>query len=331
MMIKFKVYPLVYSRTAISGFHLDFLVRPENFSEADIKWGREFVVPALTKADLLHENSRFCGFQNQKYIIIGLCSMASFLWEDKTYHLVDQNRSNYGFFGYVFPKEEYDINKLLPKIDSENMYELFCPLYKYVIEHWNDKSSESYLSPYYEINCEEISSTEERQLTILSRGEEVAVLSQKDGFAQYPQIIYNGFSFCFNMPTINDAVISLFDYVSIPTNNREELIKRDSFDSRDFTSTRKGDGHLNPLYPSQITDQVISQEEEEIEIGLNQLSEGVKNYLEGTKKILKGTKNFTVGVAKHGYSYFQKDKNAKHNKEQPNIIFSDPTRKNRKE
>jgi hypothetical protein len=221
--MKFLTSPLIYSRTATQGFSPNFLVHPKEFSNDDKSWARSFVVPALGKADLLHDYFRFCGFQNEKYIVLGLCCMANWLCDNKNFLFVNQTRPNYGFFGYVFSRAT--LENFIPQFNQKDIPELFKPLYQPVIAHWEETVENSYPSNDYEIECDGI--VEKNLPFPIPQKNQMVLLPQRYRFEYFSHIIGKGFSFCFNMPSIEDSKSSPFNYIFTPKyDGKAEIIEK---------------------------------------------------------------------------------------------------------
>lgn len=247
--MKLSAAPLIYSRTLRIGFNPNFLVYPEGVNNLSNfrNWARGFVESALVKADYLFSNGcRIGSFQNKEYIIIGVCSLAEFLCNDQNYYFVDKNRSNYGFFGYVFKKESFK-PFIIQKFENNKVPQVFRELYGYVIEHWQDNEPDpeknSHSQPYKEItfDFEEISLESGKLSEDVPRPSknEIVILPQEQ-YNQYSHLISEGYSFCSNIPSIQDANNSLFDYVFIPKISKIEVtIKSDFIPSKSENSYKK--------------------------------------------------------------------------------------------
>lgn len=288
--MKFLAAPLIYSRTPKIGFNPSFLVYPEGISNLIVppekisdltnfrRWAFSFVESALVSQDYIREDYRLCSFQNDEYIVIGICAVAEFLCDDPNYLFVDkEKRMNHGFFGYVFKKESFQ-PFFIPKFGNEEVPHVFKELYQYVIKYWQEDDSDpeknSHPEPYKEVTFEfeEISESGDTLPSVNPEG--TMCLPQERYYNRYPQVISAGYSFCSNMPSPQDMSHSQFDYVFIPKLAKVTVAERNipasqaskkNYEQKPVNEVERVESEFDKL-PREERDQFIRQRHQQFPI-----------------------------------------------------------------
>lgn len=109
-----KVAPIIHTRTFSCDFNSEFLVRPNDFMSADVKWARKYVLEATGEIDSLN-GVRWLIADNEKYRMAGvigflkeICSLCQLNESDRLrsqeLFCDDKGRAVYAFIGVVIDR-----------------------------------------------------------------------------------------------------------------------------------------------------------------------------------------------------------------------------------
>jgi hypothetical protein len=134
---------LIYGRTYETDFR--FLVLPEDFTSEDKDWVLNYIHATTRSVEKLPEKPRWSLFRNEHHCVFGVTCMARELISLLTNEISEEmtrdskKRPLYIFLGYVAKVEKGEILPPLPNYSDKNLA-IFQPLYKYVIQKWEEKS-----------------------------------------------------------------------------------------------------------------------------------------------------------------------------------------------
>ena len=128
--------PIIHARTSEVDFRSDLLVIPANFQPQDVQWARKYILGSTRYFELAGKTGRNVIFSRKDVIVSGLSIRIRDLYQlcgkEPKYHLVDRNRTNYAFIGFVIPTECVTESFDVP-------YSLYLDVFEtYMDLRWND-------------------------------------------------------------------------------------------------------------------------------------------------------------------------------------------------
>lgn len=239
--------PIIHARTRDVDFRANFLVAPTPFSASDILWCRNYITESTRYFETVRKDGRRVFFCNDDFVIIGISITIQNLFDlcqvPPKYHLVDGNRTNYGFIGFAFPRSEV-------KFPFEIPYSMFLAQYqKYMDLRWNDSgnSNDSLLAtkvPFVQMNFPEAKSIS----TLLNKVSldskvtfNIADATQDEIIAEILSKLTPGFypAFCSDLPNATSFIDSHFN---LGTSSQYAIINKQILAS--IESTQKVDATI---------------------------------------------------------------------------------------
>lgn len=209
--------PLVHSRTFSADFRHNYIVRPDDFTNQEIKWSKKFVTGTTLNANRLgEEGMRWAVFTSEKHVVVGVTCRAQAIRPEATdYHADERGRLVYMFLGYVAHAAS---DLTLPARDTK----LFAPLFGHVIERWKElyfEAERDVTAPYAAVSGW-TGSTPHKHVDFNLKPDEVQLLSSTNPdplwqtAAHYAQT-QDPFSLCMSLASEPEAVTSVFGNVSL--------------------------------------------------------------------------------------------------------------------
>lgn len=131
-----KAAPIAYTRRKYIGFPETLLVQPEDFSEKTAKKFLKYAIDAMDSSEALRSGRQYARavIVEDGFVVLGIMTylrnMVDDGWEGKDM----ENRPIYGFFGYVWHKEDFTARAGFPALEE------FTPiLNQWIRPHWEDK------------------------------------------------------------------------------------------------------------------------------------------------------------------------------------------------
>lgn len=150
-----KIAPLIHSRTFEVDFNSKFAVRPDDFTDSDIEWAREKILPSTQDLNILNDVRLVVASKGGKCFAGVACMLDLFaervLSSDKRREAEEffcDNRGRYIklFLGYVI--KDASSNKI-PDVRPSDLWQMFK---EYLAPEWNRKAPETVLAPYRDVH-----------------------------------------------------------------------------------------------------------------------------------------------------------------------------------
>ena len=218
-----KAAPIIHARTKDIDFRANLLVVPDDFSATDVKWARKYIVDSTRYFELTNNYGRHIVFCNEKVIVVGVSIRIEDLYElcgceTSEYALVDLQRTNYAFVGFVLKKDTLKGAVDIPYTAFLEQYE------KYMNLRWNDSlgvpgSMENTKASFQNFNFNDATFDENiaRYMSGTTNYVVDSTLASSSAFvihAIYAGLRKSKFAFCSNIPTANWVLESNFDVIT---------------------------------------------------------------------------------------------------------------------
>ncbi len=231
-MSEIKASALIYCRTYCCDYDTGFLLKPDDFSDVDVNWAKEYILSATSYCDNFN-GIRQVIFGNQKYLIFGIVGVLDNLFEkyepDKQelkQYATDKNGRNIKcFIGYVCHMQDKEIGQK-PVVDVRSLINIFE---EHIAkdEVWKNNSRLRLTAAYeYSLEVEKLTSHQmlgERE-HVTGAGEDQslfeAILEQISG-ADYRKL-----SLCTNLYNVKMMQDERFSYVSAEASTIERYKKK---------------------------------------------------------------------------------------------------------
>ncbi|MBP5575529.1 MAG: hypothetical protein J6X67_02015 [Treponema sp.] len=215
-----KVANIIHTRTFRCDFNPHFMVRPEDFTESDIKWARKIVLSATSSIDNLQGN-RWIVADDGMHRIAGIVCFVSELAKlarvenEATYFVDERGRNIYAFVGIVVKSNE--------NVDGLPTYEELWNAYKSsVAEKWERTVVETTSSEYEEKSFSEHLTSQKPPIKSkrVNNKEffESSASEDKELFSYYIGNITKDNAFCSNLIDFSAVKSSPFSIVTTSTN-----------------------------------------------------------------------------------------------------------------
>lgn len=230
-----KVAPIIHTRTFYCDFNSEFLVRPENFMDSDIKWARKNVLGATGEIDSL-QGVRWLIVDNEKYRMAGVIGFLKDIF--LRCHLSEEEKLNserlfcdnkgrlvYAFIGIVIDKHFNDEYGSLTIDYLWKIYlEKICPI-------WDRKYQEVVLEEFTNINMELLANKITREPVVVGSKLFYEANLAMD-YELFLELMCNKdkkeFSFCSNILDFNLVKKSEFSIITTSQNIITRILRENS-------------------------------------------------------------------------------------------------------
>ena len=201
-----KIAPLIHSRTFEVDFNSKFAVRPDDFTDSDIEWAREKILPSTQDLNILND-VRFVVASKGGKCFAGVACMLDLFAEkflsaderaDAEKFFCD-NRGRYIklFLGFVI--KDTASNKI-PDVRFSDLWQMFK---EYLAPEWNRKAPETVLAPYRDIREKSFASSKPPKPAQIFQGVELYEMSSAVNeklFDEYlARALKQNLAFCTNL------------------------------------------------------------------------------------------------------------------------------------
>lgn len=205
-----KIAPLIHSRTFEVDFNSKFAVRPDDFTDSDIEWAREKILPSTQDLNILND-VRFVVASKGGKCFAGVACMLDlfaekFLSADERAYAENffcDNRGRYIklFLGFVIKNST--ANKI-PDVMPSDLWQMLWQMFKeYLAPEWNRKAPETVLAPYRDIREKSFASSKPPKPAQIFQGVELYEMSSAVNeklFDEYLAIaLKKNLAFCANL------------------------------------------------------------------------------------------------------------------------------------
>lgn len=153
-----KIAPLIHSRTFEVDFNSKFAVRPDDFTDSDIEWAREKILPSTQDLNILNDVRLVVASKGGKCFAGVACMLdlfaEKFLSTDERAEAEEffcDNRGRYIklFLGFVIKDAS---SKKIPDVAPSDLWQMLWQMFKeYLAPEWNRKAPETVLAPYRDV------------------------------------------------------------------------------------------------------------------------------------------------------------------------------------
>ncbi len=233
-----NIAPIIHTRTFSCDFNSNFVVRPNDFLDSDVKWARKCVLSATNSIDSMN-GERWLIADNGKFRIAGIVIVIKNLAEKinlsgdelkkaKELYYDEKGRVIYAFIGVVINNKS-DYNKI--HIDERVLLNIYC---ENIYPIWKKSFQETLLSNYTSYNEEfKKDSIEFNSTNVLgTKMFESSSSTDYKLFKQYlKEDVRSEFLFCTNLNDIANIKENKFSVISTSSNiiarlQREEDSKK---------------------------------------------------------------------------------------------------------
>lgn len=228
-----RLAPLIHTRTFNCDFSSEFLVRPVDFLDKDIKWARKAVLDATAAIDKL-QGERWLVFDNGSYRVAGvvgftknICQKAGMLEDDESRKLFTDNKGRiiYAFIGIVTKCSDCFH-------DEELSYDYLWNEYKQCVAGvWEHTYQSVILKDFKDVSLPKRREIKNTAYTAINIGT-IQCYESNDNlddevFEKYLLSKRNNFSFCSNLCDMIAVKNSSFSIITT-TNNIITRMKREA-------------------------------------------------------------------------------------------------------
>ena len=204
-----KIAPLIHSRTFEVDFNSKFAVRPDDFTDSDIEWAREKILPSTQDLNILNDVRLVVASKGGKCFAGVACMLdlfaEKFLSSDERREAEEffcDNRGRYIklFLGFVIKDAS---SKKIPDVAPSDLWQMLWQMFKeYLAPEWNRKAPETVLAPYRDVHEKNFVSSTPRPAQIFQGVElyEMNPVVNKKLFDEYlARALKQNLAFCTNL------------------------------------------------------------------------------------------------------------------------------------
>jgi hypothetical protein len=240
-----KIAPIIHTRTLFCDFNSEFLVRPCEFMDADIKWARKNILGTTVDIDGL-SGFRWVVLDNEKYRIAGvvgflkdICLKLDLKDTDKIkseeLFCDNKGRSIYAFIGIVIDKMNTDYYE---SVSLEYLWSIYLDA---IYPKWKSSYQEVLLMDFKEEELLAYNNVKYESISYEKLGEKIYY--EYNAITDYKLFLYYSccqekqyFSFCSNILDYNSLKNSEFTILTTSQNNITRILRVYSKNTNDTGS-----------------------------------------------------------------------------------------------